>query len=65
MGGWNKMEVEEAQKRKQTLEHKIVTLLNDFTEETGLYIDYIELIDMLRIKGEQKRVASLVVGVSI
>ena len=58
------MQIEEAQKRKQTLEHNIVALLNDFTEETGWYIDYIELIDMLRIKGEQKRVASLVVGVS-
>ena len=59
------MQIKEAQKKKQELEHKIVTLLNAFTKETGLYIDYIELIDMLRIKGKQKRVASLVVGVSV
>ena len=58
------MQIDEAQNKKRELEHKIVALLNDFTEETGLYIDYIELIDMLRIKGEQNRVASLVVGVS-
>ena len=59
------MQIDEAQNKKQELERDIVTLLNTFTEETGLYIDYIELIDMLRIKGEQKRVASLVVGVSL
>ena len=59
------MQIDEAQNKKQELERDIVTLLNNFTEETGLYIDYIELIDMLRIKGEQKRVASLVVGVSV
>ena len=59
------MQIDEVQNKKQELERDIVTLLNAFTEETGLYIDYIELIDMLRIKGEQKRVASLVVGVSV
>ena len=59
------MQIKEALNKKQELEHDIVALLNDFTEETGLYIAYIELIDMLRIEGEQKRVASLVVGVSV
>ena len=59
------MKIEEVQNKKQELERDIVALLNMFTEETGLHIDYIELIDMLRIKGKQKRVASLVVGVSV
>lgn len=59
------MQIDEAQIKKQERERDIVTLLNTFTEETGLGIDYIELIDMLRIKGEPKRVASLVVGVLV
>ena len=59
------MEIEEIRKRKRTLEHDILALLNAFIEETGLIVTSLSIDDMIYQMGAPKRVASLSLEVNL
>ena len=45
------MDIKEIQQKKIVLENTIQELLLEFSQQTKLYVDYIEIVDRVRVVG--------------